>query len=462
MQGSLFPTVPLDAIWCIEPMALDRMTESLNGMTIEALRAIPIESRLPMESKDNIAVINVDGPMTKRPSIFQAIFGGSSTQQIQQAIHQAANNPSVKGIMLSVDSPGGSVDGISELSDAINHAKASKPVYAQVEGTAASAAYWIASQANKVFSNRMDKVGSIGARMMLIDSSRLHENMGIKPVPIDTGKFKSAGSPGLAVTEEHKEHFQGIVDSHFKEFLGSVAKGRNMSEGAVKALADGRMFMAQDAVGLGLLDGIQGFNETFAALKQATAKGSSVSTGGIMSEQVKGAAEETQVQAEPPKVEVPATPVARLEEGIRIQAAAPIDLDAIRQEAATAERKRVSEITALCQRHGIEGKLVNALISEGVSLDMARGKVLDALAVKNIPVGDGNIETPKADENDPDAKYKAEYAENREFFANRGWEESDYISTRRVDEGRDILLPFQRYERSKQHSTNNSTSLAAK
>ncbi len=132
----------------------------------------------------------------------------------------------------------------------------------------ASAAYWVASQADRIYSHRLDLIGSIGVRIMLYDMHRLFEKEGVEAVPIDTGEFKSAGAEGTEITENQRADFQRIVDAYFAAFLDVIERGRALSGDRLKAVADGRIFTAPEALEQGLIDGIQTFEQTMQQLQQ--------------------------------------------------------------------------------------------------------------------------------------------------------------------------------------------------
>lgn len=262
--------MPLDLslVWAIEPLTFEHLLKQP-----EAARGAPrAEGGSPREDSDGVAVISIQGALTKNRSWFTDATGGYATTDIKQAVEAAADDDSIKSILLKIDSPGGTVDGTASLADAVAAAKAKKPVVAQVSGMAASAAYWIASQADKVFAHRSDMIGSIGTRMMLYDFHRLYEAAGVEAVPIDTGKFKSAGAQGTEITQEQRDNFQHLVDSLNAEFLSSVSAGRSMPMDQLKAVADGSVFVAKEAKKSGLIDGVQEYSKTLADMKKSRPK----------------------------------------------------------------------------------------------------------------------------------------------------------------------------------------------
>lgn len=253
-------------VWAIEPTAFDRYVRMAAKLSSMDLSSVEAQMDQGPRIQGGVARIPVRGPLVKSVGFIEAILGFSSTTSIQQMVEQAAADESVKNIVLEVDSPGGSVSGLAELADAIFAAKDEKPVIAQVDGMAASAGYLIASQATEIFAGREDMVGSIGVRLMLYDFSKLFESEGVEAVPIDTGEFKSAGAMGTEITEAQRADFQRIVDIYFDGFIDAITRGRSMSESAAREVGDGRMFVGQEAVDLGLVDGIQTLRDTLSNL----------------------------------------------------------------------------------------------------------------------------------------------------------------------------------------------------
>lgn len=188
-------------------------------------------------------------------------------------ITAAASDPAVKAIMLRVDSPGGSVDGVNQLADAIAAAKQTKPVMAQVEGMAASAAYWAASQASAIYADEGSMVGSIGAYSLLVDDSEYWKAQGIKWTLVSTGEYKAIGEAGQPITDNQLAEVTHIVNTFFNMFKTAVQRGRGMDKKAVDAVADGKMYIGKQGVEMGLIDKVQNTDQTFAALAKRFARG---------------------------------------------------------------------------------------------------------------------------------------------------------------------------------------------
>lgn len=231
------------------------------------IKAAAAGARPAYTARDGVALIPIKGLMVKYPLWYDE----TSTVAATVAVSQAAADKSVKAIMLVIDSPGGEVQGVAELADAIYSARSVKPVVAQVDGMAASAAYWAASQAGKVFAHQLDTVGSIGVYSLVMDDSAWAEKQGIKIHLVTTGEFKGAGEVGQAVTEAQLADRQRIVNTFFGAFKAGVSRGRGMDSAAVDRVADGRVWIGAENQRLGLIDGISDFSTTFKSLSASVA-----------------------------------------------------------------------------------------------------------------------------------------------------------------------------------------------
>lgn len=198
----------------------------------------------PMEK---ISVINVDG----------VIANDVNNDTIVEQLEDARKDPSVVGVIMHINSPGGSVYASEKIYKEINKLKeTNKPVYAVMQELAASGGYYISAPCDKIFASNETFTGSIGVIMQSYSLEGLFEKYGIKEQNITTGKMKDAGSPGKALDKEEREYLQNLVDSAFARFVKVVADGRDMSEADVRKLADGRIYDGSQAVENGLVDSI--------------------------------------------------------------------------------------------------------------------------------------------------------------------------------------------------------------
>lgn len=207
---------------------------------------------------DRVALIPIDGVIAKKMNLFSRISGGASTQLIERDLREALADPGVDSIVLDIDSPGGSVDGTGELAEVVHAARAQKPIVAFADGTMASAAYWIGSAAQAVYlSGATAQIGSIGVVATHVDVSRAQDRVGVKTTEIYAGKFKRIASAYAPLSNEGRQSIQDHVDYIYSIFVGAVAQQRGVDEETVlENMADGRIFVGQQAITAGLVDGV--------------------------------------------------------------------------------------------------------------------------------------------------------------------------------------------------------------
>ena len=213
-----------------------------------------------------IAVIPVRGVISNRASMIEdlSVGMGASAERIEQNIRAAYDDKEVKAIVLDVDSPGGSAAGTPELADAIRSMRGGdKPIVAQVNGLAASAAYWIASGCDEVVATESSQVGSIGVITVHEEVSRMLEEEGITETIISAGKYKAEGNPFEPLDDEARANIQSMVDSYYSMFLSAVAEGRGTDNETVRTeYGQGRVLMATDAKRKNMVDRIGTMRET--------------------------------------------------------------------------------------------------------------------------------------------------------------------------------------------------------
>lgn len=225
------------------------------------------------EVQDGVAVVQVGGVLAKKMNLFAEISGGASYEMIGRDFNQALSDPSVQAIALVIDSPGGAVDGVQQLASMIRGAKGIKPVGAFADGTMSSAAYWLGAQADVIMAaSETTVVGSIGVVASHTDISGQQAAQGIKTTEITAGKYKRIASQYGALTEDGMADIQAKVDYLYEIFVGDVAQARGVSvEKVIADMADGRVFIGQQAVAAGLVDGVSTLDNLIANLKQRAA-----------------------------------------------------------------------------------------------------------------------------------------------------------------------------------------------
>lgn len=211
----------------------------------------------PMEK---IEVLNVEG----------VIQSDDTNDFLVEKLKEAKDDPAVAGVIMHVNSPGGSVYASERVANAIKEVRANgKPVYSVMQEMAASGGYYISAPCEKIYASNETWTGSIGVIIQNYSLEGLFDKYGIKEQNITTGKMKDAGSPGRDMDKAEKEYFQGLVDSAFERFVDEVAEGRDMSKTTVKTLADGRVYDGKQALENGLVDKIGDLDLAIADMTEA-------------------------------------------------------------------------------------------------------------------------------------------------------------------------------------------------
>jgi len=216
-----------------------------------------------------IAVLNLWGVMSQKANMVNEISGGggTSTQAFMAAFRDAMADESVGGILIDCDSPGGSVTGTPELATEVLKARGVKPVYAFVNGLAASACYWVASACEAIYSTQSGSAGSIGVYTQHVDASEAMKKAGLAQQYISAGKYKTEGNSNGPLSAEGKAFIQSQIDSYYASFTSDVARGRGVAAAAVRGgYGQGRCLLAEDALKAGLIDGICTFDQAVARL----------------------------------------------------------------------------------------------------------------------------------------------------------------------------------------------------
>ena len=196
----------------------------------------------------HVARLQVDGLITE-------------DQKLTRAIVKLADDDSVKALIVSIDSPGGSVAGGESLHDAIAHVAAKKPVVTVMGGLAASAGYMIAVPAARIFAHDATLTGSIGVLLEAPEVSGLLAKIGVDAQTIVSGPLKDQPSFTHPLSPQGQEVLHGLVMDMYDQFVGMVATGRHMDPDKVRQLGDGRAYTGRQALQLGLIDAIGGEQE---------------------------------------------------------------------------------------------------------------------------------------------------------------------------------------------------------
>lgn len=222
--------------------------------------------RGPAVSGD-VAVLPLTGVLGQRMDPLLDISGGTSTDRFRREFLSLVNDDRIGAVVLDVDSPGGSVFGVEELSLDIFRARGAKPIIAAVNSLAASAAYWIASAAGEVVVTPGGLAGSIGVFALHEDLSAWLEREGVKVSLISAGKFKTEGNEFEPLADEARAAIQAEVDRYYAMFTAAVARNRGVKPAAVReGFGQGRLVGAQDAVRQGMADRVASLPEVLERL----------------------------------------------------------------------------------------------------------------------------------------------------------------------------------------------------
>ena len=246
-------------VWAITPEMLSSMI-AIAHQTNKSPEAIAKEMGRDMKNtyavstRGGVAVIPITGPLFRHANLLTAVCGATSYELLAQDFNKALNDPNISAILFDIDSPGGEVNGCSELADMIYKARGKKRIIAYASGSCCSGAYWIASACDKIMVADTAIVGSIGVVSIF---EKEDEKQTIEIV--------SSQSPNKrpdVETEEGKAKIQAHIDALAEVFINKVALHRDISpKNVIENFGGGDVFVGQKAVSIGLADGLSSFEE---------------------------------------------------------------------------------------------------------------------------------------------------------------------------------------------------------
>jgi protease-4 len=207
-------------------------------------------------SGDRIGIVEVEGVI-------------SDSKELMEDIIKFKEDPSIAGVILRINSPGGSVGPTQEIFREVVKLKEKKTVYVSMGTSCASGGYYIASAGHKLYANPSTITGSIGVIMQLMIMEDVLKKIGLQSNTIKAGRFKDAGSPFREMTPTERAYMEGIVESIYEQFLKDISTERNMNIEVVRKLAEGKIYTGTQAKDLGLVDGLGNFYDTVDALRTA-------------------------------------------------------------------------------------------------------------------------------------------------------------------------------------------------
>lgn len=223
------------------------------------------------EIVDGVAVIPIEGVMAKKMNLFSQISGGVSTELAARDIRAAAADPAVHSIIQLFDSPGGAAEGLQLMVDATGDARrAGRRVVSLASGTMSSGAYWTGSAAEKVFvADSITVLGSIGVVATHRDTSGAQASSGVRLTDVVAGKYKRIATSNGPLTDEGRASLQAMVDYVYSIFVSAVAAHRGTTVDRVLSdMADGRVFIGEQAIAAGLADGFSTLDQLIVQLNR--------------------------------------------------------------------------------------------------------------------------------------------------------------------------------------------------
>jgi protease IV len=186
----------------------------------------------------------------------------AETDDLVRELRQHRENPSVKAVVIRINSPGGVVGPTQEVYDALRRVReAGKPVVASLGAVAASGGYYIAVGADQIYANPGSLTGSIGVIMQLANLDALMKKVGVDYVVVKAGAFKDIGNVARPMTAEERRVLQTLLDDVHGQFIDAVAKGRKLPREQVAQFADGRVFSGTQALSLKMVDALGGLED---------------------------------------------------------------------------------------------------------------------------------------------------------------------------------------------------------
>jgi len=362
---------------------------------IEGLGA-PVVARMPADEEDDpdemarsqkpylvtpegIAVIGVSGTLVKKASWLDSASGLQSYESIRANFQDAIGDPRIQGILLDVDSPGGEVGGLFDLADEIYNARAEKPCFAIADDDAFSAAYAIASSAQRLFVTRTGGVGSVGVIALHLDQSGFDEKTGRKYTAIFAGARKNDFNPHEPLSGSAKDELQAEIDRLYDTFVGTVARNREMKPALVRNTEAGLCY-AEKAISAGFADQVGTFNDALNAVLEAATARKQVRVAASTATQIPKGETTMSQQVETKTADAPAVPLVsaevKLPEAPAPAAALPV-VDAAAIE--TRLRAEYEEIAVLCTLSG-HPELVAELIASKKTVAQVREHLLSLKA----------------------------------------------------------------------------------
>lgn len=253
--------------WAIIPGQYEILAKNFRSMQAnpeimkEAAKYNSKTGKMELNIVDGVAVIDVQGSISNRMSFFSFLYGGTTVPKIKRELEDAVKSYAAKSILLNIDSPGGTVPGIDDLSHYIRSIK--KPVVTYTGGMMCSASIWFGSAADRIVAGKTAELGSIGILMVHEEYSKMDKEIGINTTILKSGKYKAVGNPYEPLSKDDKNTIQAELDYLYSIFVETMAGNKGLSVDQVLPMADGKIFIGQQAVDIGLADSLGTYDDAF-------------------------------------------------------------------------------------------------------------------------------------------------------------------------------------------------------
>lgn len=398
--------------WFIQPDALETIhsiaarTTTLSPEAIERMRGERLTNARTVRMRGDIAIVPVHGPLFRYANLFTAFSGATSYEVLANDIGAALADPAVRRIILEVDSPGGTVNGLADLADLIFQAREEKPVDAFVSGAGASGGYYVAAAAERVYGSVSSIVGSVGTVLGVEDRKLADKEAGIRRMT-----FVSAQSPKKRMDPfdedpkrraDAKAELQNLVNSLSDVFVSDLSRFRGVDISTVlEEFGQGGVFVGAAGVEAGMVDEITTLEDLLAELAPEEA-GELGAFGIPAAGGSHTASSEETMTAEATPTPAQDAPVVTVES---IAAEHPAIAEHFREEGraegrtegATAERERIIAISKL-PANGLEEMRAELMADPEADVGAAAQKILMAGSERARAGGREHLEALASDE----------------------------------------------------------------
>lgn len=273
-KNKMIPLFP--SLWAIHEAELTKIESIYQGFTNDMIAGLERDSKLVLDSVElsqtglsedvtiinNIGILRIEGVITRKANILTMIFGGATLDTLTEDFKALVANEDIDTIVLDINSPGGPVAGVQDFANLIFDARGQKKIIAISSSIMTSGAVWIGAAAEQVLiSGGTVTTGSIGVLTTHVDTSVLEASAGITVTEITAGKDKRIASTHAPLTDVGRSVLRVQVEKVMDAFVGDIAKFRGVSEQVARSnMADGKVFIGDDAVKVNLVDDIMTFD----------------------------------------------------------------------------------------------------------------------------------------------------------------------------------------------------------